>query len=528
MINENYEFGRYINVENEARWADKNEIRNLSSITKINIENGECATGGIPIISDGKVAYVDGSDTHTMVFGSTGSKKTRLFCMPLINILAMAGESFITTDPKGELFEKTSGIVANNGYKTIVLNFRDFKHSDFWNPLAIPYDLYHKGKRDEAVALINDFVNALAEPQRANTKEVYWVDMAVSQMLASLLFFIETAKKDEANIYSFVNYYMQTCSPDKTQEIADLCTETSIAAVNFKSVLTNKSADKTYASVTSTVAAMLNMFTVRRTLCQVLSRSSFNVSNIGKKRTAIYIIVPDEKTTYHVLVTMFIKQVYELLISEAQKSPKKRLPIRVNFVLDEFANIPKIPEMPSMISAARSRNMRFFLYVQSMQQIIHKYNNEAHTIKGNCDNWVFLTTREKKLLDEISYLCGNASFINTFGNIERKPLISISELQRFNKELGETLILHGRNYPLVTELPDIDDYKFKFLPPFDTSKRALPKIAMYDIDKAIVSITASEIPIPFSYEVHGKDIFYQEKIDKMLKQLEGDEDDWDY
>jgi len=229
---------------------------------------------------------------------------------------------------------------------------------------------------------------------------------------------------------------------------------------------------------------------------------------------------------------MFIKQVYEIMISEAHKNPQKRLPIRVNFVLDEFANIPKIPEMPSMISAARSRNMRFFLYVQSMQQIVQKYDKEAHTIKGNCDNWVFLSTREKELLDEISYLCGSSSYINTFGTIERKPLISISELQRFNKNLGEALILHGRNHPLVAELPDIDDYDFKILPPYDTTKRTLPEIAMYNINKAIDAIKDSEIPLPFSVEVHGKEIFYKEKFNELKGLLgnsdDDDIDDWDY
>jgi type IV secretory pathway TraG/TraD family ATPase VirD4 len=43
--------------------------------------------------------------------------------LPLINILALAGESFIATDPKGELYDRTSGLVAAKGYQTFVLNF---------------------------------------------------------------------------------------------------------------------------------------------------------------------------------------------------------------------------------------------------------------------------------------------------------------------------------------------------------------------------------------------------------------------
>ena len=143
MKQENYKFGRYITKDYNSRWADSSELKEASTITCINIEEDDCPSGGIPIISDGRTAYIDHSDTHSIIFGSTGSKKTRLFGMPLINILAMAGESFIATDPKGELYNKTSGLVAEKGYKTIVLNFRDLKQSDFWNPLMLPYKLYH-------------------------------------------------------------------------------------------------------------------------------------------------------------------------------------------------------------------------------------------------------------------------------------------------------------------------------------------------------------------------------------------------
>jgi hypothetical protein len=155
------------------------------------------------------------------------------------------------------------------------------------------------------------------------------------------------------------------------------------------------------------------------------------------------------------LVTTFIKQAYEILISEAQKEKNRQLPIRVNFVLDEFCNIPKIPDMPSMISAARSRNMRFYLVAQSLHQLRGRYGEDADTIKGNCDNWVFLTSKELALLNEISELCGNV--VNGDGQTRR--LISVSELQRLNKEKGEVLIMHARQYPVITEMADISMYK---------------------------------------------------------------------
>ena len=99
--------------------------------------------------------------------------------------------------------------------------------------------------------------------------------------------------------------------------------------------------------------------------------------------------------------------------------------------------------------------MRYYLIVQGMHQLTAKYQEDAETIKGNCENWVFLTTKELSLLQEISDLCGD--FITNSGH--RRKLISVSELQRLNKEKGEVLLLYGRRYPFITEMPDIDEYE---------------------------------------------------------------------
>jgi type IV secretion system protein VirD4 len=206
---------------------------------------------------------------------------------------------------------------------------------------------------------------------------------------------------------------------------------------------------------------------------------------------------------------MFVKQTYEALINEAHKREDGKLQIRLNFVLDEFCNIPRIPDMPAMISAARSRNMRFFLMAQGMWQMKQKYGDDVETIKGNCDNWAFLTSREYALLLEISNLCGSTTCKDSSGNVISRPLISVSELQRLKKESGETLILHGRNNPFVTKLPDIDDYKFRFLPPIPTEERQLPQIVHYDVDKVISDIKEQKRALPFSVETNGKEEFYE-------------------
>ena len=500
MEKEKHKFLNNIRNKSDSRWTDADELISSPSISSINIAADDCATGGIPIISDGSTAYVDGSDTHTLVFGATGAKKTRLIGMPLINILILSGESFIATDPKGELFERTSGVAEDKGYKTIVLDFRNLKNSDLWNPLALIYDYYHNGEKDEAIAMMNDLIRTMTEPQRQGAEDLYWVELGCAHALANLLFFIETASQQEANLLNYANFCTAMSSPDGAEELSRYVADGSLASINLKNVLTNKTAPKAFAGVASTITAMLRPFIIQKTLCQVLSGSSFELKDIGREKTAIYIVVPDEKTTLHFLVTTFIKQAYESMIYNAQLETTHSLPVRLNFVLDEFCNIPSIPDMTSMISAGRSRNMRFFLFVQSLGQLRSMYGEDAETIKGNCENWVFLTSREQELLVEIHNLCGGTFLTSSYGTTSRHPLISISEMQRLRKEFGESLILHGRNYPFITQLPDIDDYAFKRLPPANRDSHALPGIYYYDVRQVIREIDGHERLLLFSSE----------------------------
>ena len=138
----------------------------------------------------------------------------------------------------------------------------------------------------------------------------------------------------------------------------------------------------------------------------MLSHTEVDLSSIGKKPTAVYIIIQDEKKTYHSLATIFLKQVYETLIDVAQAHGGK-LPCRTNFLLDEFANMPPLKDVTTMITAARSRQIRFTMIIQNFAQLNKVYGkDDAETIKGNCGNIIYLISTELAALEEISKLCG--------------------------------------------------------------------------------------------------------------------------
>ncbi|MBQ5825575.1 MAG: type IV secretory system conjugative DNA transfer family protein [Clostridia bacterium] len=476
-------------LNQETRWATLEEIKR--STTHINLTDETYRTSGIPIVCDGHDAYVDGQDTHTLIFGATGSKKTRLFCMPVVNMYIKAGESFIVTDPKGEIFRKTSGMAKESGYKTIVLNFRDIGKGNMWNPLSLPQKKYHSGEQDEAVSLFNDFITSIMAKHQ-NTKDPFWNQQASALALANLLLLAESAEPEEVNVASLTALCSRSAI-GHLQELYSRMDKNSIAAVNYSTTVSLP--DRTLDCVLGELYSAIRIFNIQQNLTNMLSGSDFDVAMFGREKTAVYLIIPDEKSTFHFLASVFIKQAYEVLIAEAQREKNNELPVRVNFVLDEFCNMPTIPDMSAMISAARSRNMRFVIVAQSLHQLKGRYGEDAESIKGNCENRVFLTSKELDLLKETSELCG--SYLDHNGRV--RSLISVSELQRLDKTKGEALIMQGRNYPVISELPDIDSYEmFGGYDPIPLEEIEMPAASVFDIEEFTDQVVCEKRPAPFA------------------------------
>ena len=102
-------------INNDSKLEEKNKIKKYLNDIK-NPTNGK-RIGGIPLLYDDSTVYVDSYDSHSLIIGSTGSKKTRLVVMPLVKILGYAEESMIICDPKAEVYNRTAYSLKNAGYK---------------------------------------------------------------------------------------------------------------------------------------------------------------------------------------------------------------------------------------------------------------------------------------------------------------------------------------------------------------------------------------------------------------------------
>lgn len=421
--------------------------------------------GGVPLgqADNGEEIIVDSSDSHTLVIGSTGSKKSRLVVMPTIHILGMAGESMIISDPKAEIYGRTADFLSKEGYKIEVINLRNPSYGNAWNPLNIPYSFYKHGNIDKACEFVNDISINLMLSEKSS-KDPYW-DYSSSDLFFGLtLLLFKYCKCMELN-EEYVNISNLLRLRKHIFRLHNLRSSLFWGLIEDDDIISSsllgtiEAPDKTQACILSTFDEKMRCFMIQPSLLEMLSNNSVLMNSISEKKTIIYLIMPDEKTSYHKLITLFVKQSYEYLIYKAQANIDGKMKIRVNYILDEFSSLPTIKDFPAMITAARSRNIRFNLVIQSKHQLLERYKEEAETIQSNCNNWIFFTSREIKLLEELSMLCGKRAD-------GEKNVIPLASLQHFNKNKGEALVLSGRLYPFISTLADIDKYdngKYLFL-----------------------------------------------------------------
>ena len=473
-----------------SHWANEKEIK--AQLKMVRVTDEKMKYGGLPLINNGKEIYVDDGESHSLIIGSTGSGKTQYMVLPAVKILARKGESMIITDPKGEIYEETAEMLKEKGYNIVLLNFRDPQKGNAWNPLYLPYSLYKEGNVDKAIELLDDLAANILYDEKAQNQDPFWEKSSADYFSGLALGLFDDAKPDEINLNS-INL-MSTIGEERCgastyiREYFSTKDAASSAYVNASSVLMAPS--ETKGGILAVFKQKVKLFTSREVLSEMLAHNDFDMKDIGRQKTAVFIVIQDEKKTYHSLVTIFIKQCYETLIDVAQECGGK-LPYRTNFILDEFANMPPLKDVTTMVTAARSRLIRFNFIIQNFAQLNQIYGKEqADTIKGNCGNIIYLISTEIAALEEISKLCGEKKSKEK-DKTASTPLITVSDLQRLKQ--GETIILRTRQWPFKTKL--VMNWKIDLGKKYDKAgypTREKLSIPMFDVKEFVDKVKADK------------------------------------
>ncbi len=332
---------------------------------------------------------------NVLVVGGSGSGKSASYSIP--NAYQMLG-SYVFTDPKGELYDKTAGYLKKNGYDIKVLNLVNPAQSDGYNPL-----LHINSERD-----VDVIASTVVRGQKSDAggSDPFWDDSAEMLLKALIYYLIATRPEEEQNLASCAELVRAASKSTGSNILADLINKLPYdhpARTNFKSI--ELASDKTYSSILSTLQSKLGKFDSRE-IAAVTSTNTINFEDIGTKKTAVYVISPDTHTAYNFILTIFFAQMINQLYNLADENKGGKLKEPVYFILDEFANIGQIPDFDQKISTSRSRKISFSVILQNLDQLEAIYEKSYETIMGNCDTHLFLGSNSYKTLEYFSKALG--------------------------------------------------------------------------------------------------------------------------
>ena len=468
------------NEKGYSRWAKEKEIIHDFKNTFVSQTDDKTDAAGVPLMMKDDKILVDNGEYHNLVIGATGSGKTQTIIFPTVEVLAKHRESMIITDPKGEIYEQTSNMLRDKGYEVLVLNFRDPQAGNCWNPMTLPYKIYKEGNQDKAIELLDDLAANILYEEKSGNADPFWEKTSADYFSGLTLALFDDAEEDQVNLNSIS--LMTTVGEEKfggstyMKEYFSMMDPSGAAYTNASGTIMAPS--ETKGSIISVFKQKIKLFATRDNLSEMLSHSDVDLGSIGEKPTVLYIVIQDEKKTYHSLVTILLKQCYETLIGTAQKHGGK-LPVRTNFLLDEFANMPPLKDITTMITAARSRQIRFTMIIQNFAQLDQVYGKEnAETIRGNCGNTIYLITTELKALEEISKMCGEVKSKKD-DKTASTPLVTVSDLQKMKQ--FEVIIMRLRLNPFKTKFIPYFKWNIKRYPLAQYPQREKEPVKVFDL-----------------------------------------------
>ena len=365
----------------------------------------------------------------------------------------------VISDPKGELFRMTANSLREKGYTVQVLNFRNPCRGHRWNPLGLIDTLYHAGdseSKDRALMMLSDIVDVLQQGLKGE-KDPFWA-MAAGDVLRGISLMIldygESGELTFENIAITARDVLKNLGTAQFRDFLNLLPKSSPISQNLSVIVTNH--PDTRNCIMAEFEAMISLYTSQELLMDLFAVSEIDINTLGLSPTALFFILPDDTEALYPIATVFVKQIYSALIALADEQRDGKLPNRVTFLLDEFANFAKMPSIESMLTAARSRRIRFVLVCQSMDQLTAKYEDHGReTLLANCRTWLYMSCRNLPFLRRLEELIGY--YISPYTH-ERIPLVDIGELQHF--DIGQVLVLNDRCRPMMGYLPDYSQYDF--------------------------------------------------------------------
>jgi len=456
-----------------ARWGTLKDIKSFIDPTP---ENNIILTKTEAMTMNSRLKNPEyNRNKNVLVIGGSGSGKTRFYVKP--NLMQCDSidfpVSFVVTDPKGTLLEETGRMLERKGYKIRVLNLINFEKSNGYNPFR-----YLRNTAD-LLSMVESLIANTKGERPGNQSKDFFEKAETLLFLAIFGYLWEAHPLEEqtfanaikllANLKISEKDMTEKCVTDCIFEEHELHNPNSFAAKQYKK-FREHAAGKTALSVLISCDVRLGVFDIPevQTLTSVdeldldkLGGYKEKCGTTGKTKTkkqkyAVFVIVSDNDAAFNFIAALAYSQLFTRLCHAADNNFGGRLPIHVRCILDEFANLGKIPNFEKIIATIRSREISASIILQSQAQLKAIYGDFSEVIVGNCDSRIFLGGAEKTTLEEFSRMLGKQTIYKkstsetrgmsqSFGTSESgmaRELMTPDELQTMSRS-NCILILSG-------------------------------------------------------------------------------------
>ena len=356
---------------------------------------------------------------NILIIGGSGAGKTRFFVKP--NIMQAAGNgaefSMILTDPKGELALSTGRMLEEEcGYQVRILDLIHPYQSHCYNPFVYLRD------DNDVQRLVTNLFKATTPPG-STTQDPFW-DNAAQMLLMALVFYLKyEAPEDEQN-FAMVMEMLRAGEVDEDDSKMPSALDTLFfdlrktdpdhIALKYYDAY-HSGSGKTLKSIQITLASRLDKFNLD-SIASLTITDELDLWRIGEEKTALFAIIPDNDTSFNFLVSILYTQLFQQLFEVADKKYGGSLPVPVQFIFDEFANISLPTDFDKILSVMRSRGVSVSIILQNLAQLKALFEKQWESIVGNCDEFVYLGGNEKETHKYVSELLGKETIdTNTYG-----------------------------------------------------------------------------------------------------------------
>ena len=345
-----------------------------------------------------------GKNGNILVIGGSGSGKSASFAIP--NAMQLLG-SYVFTDPKGELYDRTAGLFKAKGYKVHVINLAEPKCSDGYNPLS-----HIRGTLD-----IDTIVKIISKKEggEAKSNDPFW-DQTSEALLKAVIYYIMLNRPEKEWSLASCLALVRLGGENEGEDLRNIFMSLPFDNPARKAFETIRlGSEKTFSNILVSLAAKLEAFDSKE-IVGLTSTNTIEFEDLVNEKSVLYFITPATNDTYNFLMNIFFSQMFDRLYEYADTLGGK-LPTPLFLILDEFANIGRIPRFEQILSTCRSYRINISIILQSIDQLIAIYDEKVtENIMSNCSTHLFLGTNAQKTLETFSKQLGEKTITRDSGS----------------------------------------------------------------------------------------------------------------